>query len=82
MIFLVNMELAWWEAAALFALWAVQFALSPVPLSAAFWGAVAGHIHRYVTVAYLIWAGVEIVRLCSAAASPWPHCSRKCGAAT
>jgi hypothetical protein len=57
------MELAWWEAAALFLLWAIQFALSPVPLSAPFWGAVAGRIHRYVTYTYLIWSGVEIVRL-------------------
>jgi hypothetical protein len=47
----------------LFALWAIQFALSPVPLSAPFWGAVAGHIHRFVTYAYLILAGAEIVRL-------------------
>lgn len=62
-LFLINMELAWWEAAVLFALWAIQFALSPVPLSAPFWGAVATHIHRSVTYAYLIWAGVEIVRL-------------------
>ena len=31
MIFLVNMKLAWWEAAALFVLWAIQFAFSPVP---------------------------------------------------
>src|SRR5579872_6570832 len=62
-LFLINMELEWWEAAVLFALWAIQFALSPVPLSAPFWGAVAGHIHRFVTCAYLIWAGVEIVRL-------------------
>ena len=29
-LFLVNMELVWWEAAELFLLWAVQFALSPV----------------------------------------------------
>ena len=30
-LFLVNMRLAWWEAAGLFVLWAVQFALSPFP---------------------------------------------------
>ena len=62
-LFLVNMELAWWEAAALFLLWAVQFALSPVAPSPGFWGFLAGHIHGYVTAAYLVFAGVEIVRL-------------------
>ena len=30
-LFLINMELVWWEAGALFVLWLVQFALSPVP---------------------------------------------------
>src|SRR5205814_2685764 len=30
-LFLINMELCWWEAAMLFFLWAVQFALSPFP---------------------------------------------------
>src|SRR5260370_12477349 len=62
-LFLINMELAWWEAAALFFLWAVQFALSPVPLSAGFWGVLASHIHRYVTLTYLAWSGVEILRM-------------------
>jgi cation:H+ antiporter len=62
-LFLINMELAWWEAAALFLLWLVQFALSPIPISSGFWGTLAGHTHRYVTGAYLVWAGVEIVRM-------------------
>ena len=59
-LFLINMELAWWEAAALFVLWVVQFALSPIPPSAGLWGTLASHIHRYVTLTYLVWAGVEI----------------------
>jgi cation:H+ antiporter len=62
-LFLINMELAWWEASALFFLWAVQFALSPIPLSAGLWGALASHIHRYVTITYLAWSGVEILRM-------------------
>jgi cation:H+ antiporter len=53
-LFLINMALAWWEAALLFLLWAVQFALSPFP---------EAHIHRYVTFAYLGWSGVEVVRI-------------------
>jgi hypothetical protein len=64
------MELVWWEAAELFLLWAVQFALSPVTPSPGFWGFLAGHIHVYVTVAYFVLAGVEIVRLISGRRNP------------
>ena len=56
-LFLINMELAWWEASALFLLWAIQFSLSPVP------GVLASHIHRYVTLTYLAWSAVEILRM-------------------
>jgi cation:H+ antiporter len=62
-LFLINMELAWWEAAALFVLWAVQFALSLVNPGPGILGFLAGSIHWYVTVAYFAWAAVEIVRL-------------------
>ena len=62
-LFLINMELAWWEASALFFLWAVQFALSPVPPSAGLWGALAKNIHWFVTLAYLLWSGIEILRM-------------------
>ena len=62
-LFLMNMKLEWWEAAALFGLWFVQFALSPVPPGAGFWGTLAAHIHWYVTVAYLLWAALAILRL-------------------
>src|SRR5439155_10978176 len=40
-LFLINMQLAWWEAGVLFFLWAVQFALSPVTPSSGFWGMLA-----------------------------------------
>jgi cation:H+ antiporter len=62
-LFLVNMELAWWEASALFFLWAFQFALSPIPPSTGLWGSLASHIHWLVTLAYLVWSGIEIVRM-------------------
>jgi cation:H+ antiporter len=54
-LFLINMELAWWEATALFALWLIQFLFSIAAPQAP--------IHWYVTMAYLVWAAVEIVRL-------------------
>ena len=62
-LFLINMELAWWEAAALFALWAIQFALSPVEPGPGIIGTLAKKIHWYVTIAYFAWAEVEIVRM-------------------
>ncbi len=61
LLFLVNMELDWWEAAALFALWGIQFALSPVPPGPGFWGYVAQNIHWWVTIAYFVWFGAGIV---------------------
>jgi cation:H+ antiporter len=63
MMFLVNMELAWWEATALFALWGIQFAFSPVPPGAGFLGFIAANIHEWVTWAYLIWSAIEIIRI-------------------
>ena len=62
-LFLINMKLAWWEAATLFSLWAVQFALSAVAPGPGIIGTLAKHIHRHVTIAYLAWAAVEIVRM-------------------
>ena len=50
MLLLVNMELAWWEAAALFVLWAVQFGSNE-------------RMHEGITVLYFAWAGVEVVRI-------------------
>jgi len=63
MIFLVNMELAWWEATALFSLWGVQFAFSPVPPGPGVFGFVATHIHWWVTLAYLAWVVLGLVRM-------------------
>lgn len=61
MLFLINMELVWWEAGALFGLWGLQFALSPVPPGPGFWGYVAGRIHWWVTVAYFVWFGAGMI---------------------
>lgn len=62
-LFLIDMKLAWWEAAGLFGLWAVQFALSPIRPGPGLWGFLATHIHWAVTVAYFVWAAAEIVRM-------------------
>ncbi len=49
LIFLINMELAWWEAAILLALFAIPFA---DPASA-----------KAVTIAYFVWAAIELARI-------------------
>ncbi|MDQ6662768.1 MAG: hypothetical protein M3Z23_00035 [Acidobacteriota bacterium] len=56
-LILVNMELAWWEAVGLFFLWALQFGFSISPV------AVVTGVHWYITIAYLVWAGIEVARL-------------------
>ncbi|MBI3666806.1 MAG: hypothetical protein HY236_11395 [Acidobacteria bacterium] len=61
--FLMNMEIAWWEAGSLFGLWAVQFVLSPIPPGPGALGWLAGRIHHAVTWVYLGWSAVEFLRL-------------------
>ncbi len=60
MLFLINMKLAWWEAASLFGLWFVQFVFSPVEPGPGVLGFLAKNIHGYVTVAYLVWFAVGL----------------------
>ena len=57
MLFLVNMVLEWWEAAVLFALWVVQFGFSIGPEG------LVSHIHEAITLAYLAWCAVQVIRL-------------------
>jgi cation:H+ antiporter len=63
MLFLVNMELAWWEAATLFVLWFVQFFFSTIPPHVPVLGEIAGRAHVWITIAYFVWAGWELLRL-------------------
>lgn len=63
LLFLINMEIAWWEATALFALWAVQFVLSPIPPGPGTLGWLATHIHKLITWVYLGWSAVEVGRI-------------------
>lgn len=62
MLFLVNMRLVWWEATALFGLWFVQFAFSPVPPGPGLAGTIARHIHSWVTAAYFVWFAAGLMR--------------------
>ncbi|MFN3323554.1 MAG: sodium/calcium exchanger protein [Bryobacteraceae bacterium] len=62
MLFLLNMALYWWEALALFLLWAVQFALSPVQPGPGFWGFLGANIHWWVTAVYLVWFAAGMLR--------------------
>lgn len=59
MLFLVNMALAWWEAALLFALWVFQFAFSAAGANAI----LLGRVNWGVTIAYFGWGALEVVRL-------------------
>ncbi len=56
LMFLINMELAWWEALALLVLFAIPF-LSPLAA-------------KPVTAAYFLWAGYEMYRLASGQREP------------
>lgn len=69
-IFLMDMQLVWWEAAGLFGLWVIQFGFSPVPSGPDIAGFLAQHIHRWVTNAYWLWAGIEIVRIAAGQRRP------------
>jgi cation:H+ antiporter len=62
MIFLVNMELMWWEAAALFGLWFFQFAMSPIQPESGFYE-IARRSHPGVTIIYFAWFGIELLRI-------------------
>ena len=63
MLFLVNMELVWWEALALFGLWFVQFVFSTIKPDVPFWGPIGLHVHFWTMIGYFIWAGWELLRL-------------------
>ena len=54
-LLLLDLELEWWEAAALFVLWAVQVVFSIL--------APDSPIHGWITVIYFTWAGIELIRL-------------------
>jgi cation:H+ antiporter len=70
MMFLMNMEFAWWEATVLFGLWFSQFALSPVHPGPGWFAHLAGNIHWLVTCAYFIWFGIEVIRTFASARKP------------
>jgi cation:H+ antiporter len=56
-LFLLNMELDWWEATGLFVLWTVQLVFST--------GRTGDLVHLWVTWIYFLWCAVEVARLLS-----------------
>ena len=54
LMFLANMEFAWWEAAGLFGLWLIQFVFSV--------GSAGTEVHWIVTYLYFAWAAIEAFR--------------------
>ena len=69
-MFLLNMEFAWWEASFLFFLWLFQFVLSPVQPGPGVVAQIAGHSHWLVTCAYFTWFGIEVIRTLTGASEP------------
>jgi cation:H+ antiporter len=55
-LFLINMELAWWEATGLFVLFVLQFS--------------GANVHVYVMWSYLAWCGLELVRVVAGRRKP------------
>ncbi len=71
MVFLLNMELTWWEALSLFVLWFFQFALSLLhPSGSGAWPAFVQHSREYVTGAYLVYAAAGVVVLLARRKTP------------
>jgi cation:H+ antiporter len=54
-VFLLNMELDWWEAVGLLVLWVVQLVFST--------GRIGDLVHLWVTWIYFLWCAVEVGRL-------------------
>jgi hypothetical protein len=61
-LFLINMELVWWEAVGLFVLWFAQFTLSL--------GSLENVVHLAITWIYLAWGAVELIRLFTGSRRP------------
>ena len=55
-MFLLNMSLAWWEAAALLAMFGIPFVYPPSA--------------KIVTIVYFAWAGIELLRMIRTAKTP------------
>ena len=71
MMFLINMELVWWEASVLFVLWLAQFAFSAVPAGHSGVLGFLGHrVHVWITLTYFAWAAWEMARLFTGARQP------------
>ncbi len=54
LLFLANMEFAWWEALAMFALFAIQFIL-PIFLGS--------QVRQWITALFFAWSALELIRM-------------------
>jgi cation:H+ antiporter len=63
LLFIINMELAWWEASVLFVLWLVQFVLSALTPDDPQAAGKMQNVHWIITIIYFVWAGWEALRL-------------------
>jgi cation:H+ antiporter len=62
-MFLIDLQLAWWEAAFIFVLWALQIALSLSGPATGLLGFLHTNINEWITAAYFGWAAIETVLL-------------------
>ncbi len=61
--FLLDMKLAWWQAALLFVSFAAQFVFAPFTSQAGALGFIATSIRHWLTNGYFLYSGVAAVRL-------------------
>ncbi len=61
--FLLDMKLAWWEAAVLFVSFAAQFVFAPFTAQSNALGFIATSIRHWLTIGYFLYSGVVVVRM-------------------
>lgn len=61
--FLLDMKLAWWEAALLFVSFIAQFAFTPFTSQSNDLGFIASSIRHWLTIAYFLYSGAVVVRM-------------------
>ncbi|MGA7415292.1 MAG: hypothetical protein WBW33_32770, partial [Bryobacteraceae bacterium] len=62
-VFLLDMKLAWWEAALLFGSFLAQFVFAPFTSQPNTLGFVATSIRHWLTIGYFLYGGVVVIRM-------------------